>query len=59
MHDIKYMSDGSRLEAPTVLNVIKPTLIQSSTRKIPANIRPRTRGPVLFTVLLQYITDVL
>jgi len=32
MHDFKYISDGSRLEVPTVDNGIKPTLVQSSTQ---------------------------
>jgi len=31
IHDIKYISDGSRLEALTVANGIEPTLVQSST----------------------------
>jgi len=36
--DIKYISDGSRFEAPAVANGIEPTLVQSSTHKIPATI---------------------
>jgi len=35
IHDIKYISDGSRLEAPTVGNVTELTLVQSSTDKYP------------------------
>jgi len=38
---MKYISDGSRLEAPTVLNRIESTLVQSSTQYIPA-------GPQLY-----------
>jgi len=29
MHDIKYISDGSQSEAPTVANEIEPTLVSS------------------------------
>jgi len=35
IHDIEYISDGSRLEAPTVANGIEPTLFQSNTPYIP------------------------
>jgi len=40
MHDVKYISDESRLEAPTVANLIQHTLVQSSrpTHTIPATI---------------------
>jgi len=38
IHDIKYILDGSRLEAPTVANGIEPTLVKSSTHKIPVTI---------------------
>jgi len=31
IHDIKYISDGSCLETPTVANGIEPTLVRSST----------------------------
>jgi len=30
IHDIKYISDGSRLEAPTVAIGTEPTLVKSS-----------------------------
>jgi len=36
MHDIKYISNGCRLEAPTVANGIEPTLVGSLPNKIPA-----------------------
>jgi len=35
IHDNKYMSDGNRLKGPTVVIGIEPTLVQSSTHKIP------------------------
>jgi len=31
IRDIKYISDGSRLEASTVANGIEPALVESST----------------------------
>jgi len=33
IHDIKYISDGSRLEAPTAANGIELTVVQSSKDK--------------------------
>jgi len=38
IHDIQYISDGSRLEVLMVANGIKSTLAPSSKRKIPASI---------------------
>jgi len=45
IHDVNYISDGSRLEAPTVANGIEPTLVRSSIYIIPAIICPRPRRP--------------
>jgi len=42
IHDIKYISDGRRLEAPTIANEIEPTLLLS--HKILATICPSPRG---------------
>jgi len=40
MHDIEYVSDGRRLEAPTVAIGIELWLVQSSTLYIPATNTP-------------------
>jgi len=50
IHDIKYISDGNRLEAPTVANGIKPTLVKSSTHKIPATIWGSVNSQEMFCI---------
>jgi len=47
IHDIKYISDGTRLEAPTIAHGIESTSVRYSIHihKIPATIWPRPRGP--------------
>jgi len=49
LHDIKYISDGSRLKAPTAASWIELTVVQSSaTNYIPATISPRPQEPVRY-----------
>jgi len=45
--DIKHVSDGSRLEAPTIPNGIESTLVRPSrpTHNVPSTLWPRPRRP--------------